>query len=159
MLCGHPENFCSECTWEEEGTAGLKHHEMHIRNMKIQEEVYLRRGLGMIVYTIMFKCLLREARGVSSLGVLVLQSCGWQGGGWRMCALVWDSCPSSGELPDQSDPKDFSLSPNERELRNTNTAHWLLLCYSNKENQSTEALKEKQTCNSLPINTRSLGNE
>lgn len=78
MLYGQPEDFCRECTWEEEGIAGLKHHEMYIRNMKIQEEVYLRRGLGMTVYTITFKCLLREAGRVSSLSVLVLQSCGWQ---------------------------------------------------------------------------------
>lgn len=78
MLYGHPEDFFSQCTWEEEGAAGLKHHEMYIGGTKIQEEVYLRRGLGMIPYTITFNCLLSEKGRVSSLCVLALQSCGWQ---------------------------------------------------------------------------------
>lgn len=88
MLYGHPEDFCSQCTCgEEEGTAGLKHYEIYIRDMRIQEEVYLRRGLGMILYIITFKGLLSEQVRVSSLCVLALQSCEWQGSGWKMCAL------------------------------------------------------------------------
>lgn len=79
VLYGHPEEFCSECTCgEEERGAGLRHHEMYIRDVEIQEEVYLRKGLGMILYTITFKCLLSEKVRVSSPCVLALQSCGWQ---------------------------------------------------------------------------------